>query len=371
MRAIEFLKEDLAPAATKKVGRDFNHLEDWVFAEPGGYKRAIKVLRDVTKSSKDVSHKWDGAPTVFWGREPNGQFRFVGNNNWGKPEGQSNSPEELKQFILSRGKGEDWRPAFADSMAALWPIFEAATPRDFRGYVYGDMLFHPGKPYQGLDGKLIFTPNETTYNVAVSSPTGQRMVGKKAAVAGHFILENFGDAKTSGQPFTEEKQFNSNKQLAVFSQNYVSHQPTIDKTVIDEIETLGSRQGKAIDDMLAPQPQFGYFRNSVYSFVNAQSQANQLDQINSDAFFAWLQKDAAKLKKIHARSQQFEGVLDSMFDLVRAVMTAKNSIIDQLDSAEGDITATTKGQPGGEGYMKVSDQTKLVPRHRWKPFRAD
>jgi hypothetical protein len=48
---------------------------------------------------------------------------------------------------MSRGKGEDWREKFASDMAALWPIFEAATPADWRGYVYGDILFHPGKSY--------------------------------------------------------------------------------------------------------------------------------------------------------------------------------------------------------------------------------
>jgi hypothetical protein len=33
------------------------------------------------------------------------------------------------------------------------------------------------------------------------------------------------------------------------------------------------------------------------------------------------------------------------------------------------ITATTGGKPGGEGY--VAGGSKLVPRDRWTPFRAD
>ena len=146
------VKED-APAP-KKVGREFNHLEDLVFTEPNGAKKAVDLLKSIAQDAKDVSIKWDGNPTVYWGREDNGQFRMVGKNNWGREEGASNSPEELKQFILSRGKGEDWREKFASDMASLWPIFEAATPADFRGYVYGDILFHPGQPQRITDADI-------------------------------------------------------------------------------------------------------------------------------------------------------------------------------------------------------------------------
>jgi len=58
-----------------------------------------------------------------------------------------------------------------------------------------------------------------------------------------------------------------------------------------------------------------------------------------------------------------------MFELVREIMAAKDEVIRELDGAGGDITATTGGKPGGEGY--VAGGAKLVPRDRWTPFRAD
>ena len=48
-------------------------------------------------------------------------------------------------------------------------------------------------------------------------------------------------------------------------------------------------------------------------------------------------------------------------------MAAKDHIIDQLDSAAADVKATTKGEPGGEGYVALGSKTKLVPRQRWQP----
>ena len=80
---------------------------------------------------------------------------------------------------------------------------------------------------------------------------------------------------------------------------------------------------------------------------------------------------SAKAAKIKAHSDTHPGVLDTLFELVREIMAAKDEIIRELDSAEGAITATTGGKPGGEGYVSGDDSVKLVPRDRWTPFRAD
>ena len=57
MRAFEFLTEAEAAPAPKKIGREFNHLEDLVFTEPGGAKRAVTVLKNLAQDAKDVSIK--------------------------------------------------------------------------------------------------------------------------------------------------------------------------------------------------------------------------------------------------------------------------------------------------------------------------
>jgi hypothetical protein len=371
MRFWEFLTEAEAPAP-KKVGREFNHLEDLVFTEPGGAKRAVAVLKGLAQDAQDVSIKWDGNPTVYWGREPNGQFRMVGKNNWGREEGASNSPDELKQFILSRGKGEDWREKFANDMASLWPIFEAATPAEFRGYIYGDILFHPGKPYQGADGKISFTPNQTTYSVNGTSEVGRRIAKAKISIAAHKHLDYFGDK--SGEDIADVEQFNKTPALLVFGQTYVSHQPAVNADNIDAIEKYTNKYGSMIDKLLAPQPGLSDLQTIIYTFVNSQSKAKALDALDHDTFFNWIKTSKVsipKQQKIIDLSNANPGALDGLFFLVREIMKAKNEIIAELDQAEGDITATTGGKPGGEGYMRTGDAVKLVPRDRWTPFRAD
>jgi len=367
MRAFEFLTEAEAPAP-KKVGREFNHLEDLVFTENNGVARAIKILKDMASPAKKIAIKWDGNPTVYWGRDEDGTFRMVGKNNWGREEGKSSSPQELAQFINSRGKGEEWRAKFAGDMAAMWPIFEAATPKDFRGYVYGDILFHPGKPYQGADGRISFTPNQTTYSVKGNSEDGRKLAAAEVAVAAHKVFEYFGDK--TGQDFTQPELFNGNPKLAVYGQTYVSHRPAVNADNLGKIEKL-SRNQEAINKFLTPVPGMGYLQSEIYTFVNNQAKAKQLDQINSEAFLNFVQKTPAKAAKITAHNNANPGVMDNLFELVREIMAAKNEVIAELDQAEGDITAHTGGKPGGEGYVSGDDSVKLVPRDRWTPYRAD
>ena len=363
----ESVNEDEAPAP-KKVGREFNHLEDLVFTEPNGAQRAITVLKDLASPATKISIKWDGNPTVYWGRDEDGTFRMVGKNNWGREEGKSSSPEELSQFIQSRGKGEEWRAKFAGDMAAMWPVFEAATPKDFRGYVYGDILFHPGKSYEGADGHISFTPNQTTYAVKATSPIGQRLGKAKISVAAHKIFSYFGDK--SGEDFDQPDIFGKTADLVVFGQTYVSHRPAVNADNLDKIAALAKNQ-QAINKFLTPVAGMGYLQNEIYTFVNNQAKAKQLDNINSQAFLNFVQKTPAKAAKIKAHSDANPGVLDNLFSLVSEIMAAKNEVIRELDQAEGDITATTGGKPGGEGYVSGKDSVKLVPRDRWTPFRAD
>ena len=61
MRFWEILTEAEAPAP-KKVGREFNHLEDLVFTEPNGAQRAIQILKDLAKPESKISIKWTATP---------------------------------------------------------------------------------------------------------------------------------------------------------------------------------------------------------------------------------------------------------------------------------------------------------------------
>ena len=252
----------------------------------------------------------------------------------------------------------------------MWSIFEAATPKDFRGYVYGDILYHPGKPYQGADGKLTFTPNQTTYSVKGASLIGRRLMKAKVAVAAHKKLEYFGDK--GGEDLKELAQFNGTPDLMLFGQTYVSHQPAVNADNLTAIEKVVHKSQHTINQFLTPLAGLSDLQNIIYTYVNARSREKKLDVLGSNDFFNWL-----KTSKVSVQKQQkivnhpHVAILGDMFFLVRELMRAKDEVIAELDQAEGDVTAHTGGTPGGEGYVRTKDSVKLVPRDRWTPFRAD
>ena len=115
-----------------KVGREYQHLEDLVFVKgSSGAIEAADTLDKLGSDSSDVAIKWDGYPTMYWGREPDGTFVLVGKNGWGR--NKSTSANNLQKFINSTGKGEDWRQRFAGEMAAIFDVMKSATDPNFRG----------------------------------------------------------------------------------------------------------------------------------------------------------------------------------------------------------------------------------------------
>lgn len=365
MRFQEF-RTVLTEAAT--VGREYNHLEDLVFVDgSAGAQKAADILEKLGTDSGDVAIKWDGNPTIYWGREPDGTFVLVGKNGWGR--NKSTSAQDLSRFIQNSGKGveeQPWRKDFGEEMAEVFEIVKSATPANFRGYVYGDLLYSPRKPFTQTDGAVEFEPNLVKYTVDMNSPLGERIANSKVGVVVHTKLEEFGSK--SAAPFTDVEDLNS-RDVVVLGQTYVTHQPKVDTSEVKKIRAFADKNAQTIDKFLAPVAGLSDMKNIIYTYVNQMTRTRQLKNIENN-FFDWLSKSkvsANKQAKIKAMHDASPRALPAIFGLVKQIMTVKDHIIDQLDSADADVKATTKGEKGGEGYVALGSKTKLVPRQRWQP----
>jgi hypothetical protein len=351
-----------------KVGREYQHLEDLVFVDGSeGANRAADILEKLGSDSDDVAIKWDGNPTIYWGREPDGQFVLVGKNGWGR--NKSTSAEDLSNFIQNSGKGveeEPWRKDFGEEMAEVFNIMKAATPPNFRGYVYGDLLYSPRKPFSTTDGAVEFEPNKVKYTVDTSSKLGSRIANSKVGVVVHTKLDEFGSKAST--PIKDVQELNSNDAV-VLGQTYVTHQPKVDTSEVKDIRAMAQRNAQAIDSFLAPVKGLSDMKNIIYTYVNHMTRTQQLKNIDS-GFFEWLSTSkvsANKQAKIKEMSEANPKALPAIFQLVKMIMQAKDHVIDQLDDADADVKATTAGEKGGEGYVALGSKTKLVPRTRWQP----
>ena len=362
MRFGEF-KQRLTEAA--KVGREYQHLEDLVIVDGSqGAKEAAEILNNLGTDASSVSVKWDGRIAIYWGRDTNGEFILVGKNGWGRRK--SNSAEDLRNFIASSGKGEDWREKLANDLGTVFSIMEKATPPNVRGFYFGDLLYYPGDPYQKTDAGIVFTPNKVTYTVDPNSQLGKRIAQSTVGVVAHLHYDEFGSS--AGEPVDNVQGLNS-RSVVVLGPTYVPHQPKVDKSSVKEIEALANKYGSAIDSLLAPQQGLSDMKQILYTYVNYMSKTQQLDNLNQ-GFATWLEQSKVspnKQVKIKQMLQSNYAAFNAIFELVSKIMTIKNDLIDQLDAAPADVKASTKGETGGEGYIDIASKTKLVPRHRWQP----
>jgi hypothetical protein len=353
--------QDIKP--TSKVGREFQHLEDLVFIEGSrGAKFAVDVLENLAKDTSDVMVKWDGIPTIFWGRNPLGEFVMVNKNAWGKKECTTSAM--LESFILGTGNNEPWRVEFAQGLTAIWDILESQTPSDFRGYTFGDLLFSPAIPVSITNETVEFTPNKVTYRIDSNSALGKKVANAKVGIAAHSLHSSFGDA--TGQSVTQ--QFES-AELIVFAQTRSSGKVVIENNQLAALKQKLSENTTIIDSFLEPFYGLSDMSRIIYTYVNQMSRANKLHQIK-ESFFDWLatsKVSTTKQARIVELSSNNPHGLKVILELVTEIMEIKNNIIAQLDETTVDITAYTLNETGGEGYIMLDEKVKLVARHRWKP----
>ena len=351
-----------------KVGREYQHLEDLVFVKGSkGAQEAADILEKMGNDSSDIAIKWDGNPTIYWGREPDGTFVLVGKNGWGK--NKSTSSQDLSRFIQNSGKGveeEPWRKDFGKEMAEVFELMKSATPPSFRGYVYGDLLYSPRKPFTAIKGAVEFEPNKVKYTVDTNGPLGERIANSKVGVVVHTKLDEFGSKAAT--PFKDVQELNS-RDVVVLGQTYTTHQPKVDTAEVKSIRATADKNAQLIDNFLAPVKGLSDMKNIIYTYINHMTRTQQLKNIEN-GFFDWLSASKVstnKQAKIAAMNDASPKALPAIFSLVKQIMAAKDHIIDQLDDANADVKATTKGEKGGEGYVALGSKTKLVPRTRWQP----
>jgi len=356
------------------------HPEDDVFmAGVPGIKKAIGRLKQVVADSRPLTVKFDGKPAVMFGRNEQGQLMFTDKPRFVAKgyNGRALSPGELKNVLMSRTKeGADMaaREAYADMLSGLWPVFEAAIPKSFRGYIWGDLMWS-NRPSL-IQGRYVFEPNTVRYSVDSKSPFGVAIESSRVGVAvHHYYPLNSEDPEL----LTKLPNYNAKSGLLMFLPDIpVPPKLAIDKNRLINLEELVNRGNvqKSITALLNPtvlrQYEISDFPDLMIQFVNfraAQPDAFQGDM--AQAFVEWVTTNTDRLKisdnkrehimdHLEANQEAFDLIINIFFE----IMYLKDSLVAQADTDASGIMATRGENPGGEGYVytKDGDQFKLVNR---------
>jgi len=166
--------------------KHLTHLEELILTDKkDGALRAINYLEALTQildsdtpRAVNSTVKYDGAPAVILGSDPNGKF-FVGSKSvFNKIPKINYSVDDIKQNHAST-------PGLVDKLVQTFVHFKNLR---FNSVYQGDFLFDDEiKEINDIDGvqHVIFKPNTIVYAVPAASEEGQKILNSQIGVVFH------------------------------------------------------------------------------------------------------------------------------------------------------------------------------------------
>jgi len=384
---IEFITED--------KNTHLEHLEDEIINNGSkGARTSIEFLKSIKKmlqggkGGSNVSVKWDGAPAIFAGTNPeNGRF-FVGTKSI------FNATPKINYTVsdISRNHGG----ALANKLVVA---LKYLPKLGIRGVLQGDLLFtSDDKKGAVVNGEksIVFTPNTITYAVPVASTSmynrirsakigiifhtsysGKTMKGLKASFGASvgglrqnsnvfFDDARYKQAEDPGLSKGEEKRFNAIIRMAEGS--IYKAGAFIDKIKKDQGPLSLGVQLKTF---------FNTYIRSGTKIGNAKALTN-----NFEVYFRDKIKKEIKDKKTDKAKQKYEEILEAGMKILRpnrqglyfaiasyiTLQTAKSMLLSKLNGIQsiGSFMRTSNGYKvtSPEGYVAINkgSAVKLVDR---------
>ena len=380
MKLIEFLAETIMLNELATIGREYQHIEDMMIVNgAAGAEFALRELMNIESNPKSLNIKWDGSAAVYWGREPNGTFIFAPKAQWEK--GLKLSKQSLQNEIETTGKikaGQDaadfirLRKALSAEWARVHDEFERATPKTFRGYLWADVMFLR-TPSKNTQGNYEFKPNKVDYFIAPHSYLGERIEdGAEIMVAVHGKFRKFGEAadKMKHASDAEIAKLNEmNKRVITLPIQHptapIEKNPSIEKLII-----FVKNHSAEIDEIANyTELKFSGFKKIMYDYSIARGKSH-----GTLTFDKWL--DTSKLsenqKAVIRKNIMPKTAFTLFWKLFDTIHLAKLHTLDKLHKSHGQeqhgklgLSAATNGNPGGEGFAKVTPAgaVKLINPH--------
>jgi hypothetical protein len=168
------------------VNKHLTHLEELILTnKKEGAERAInyltsmaQVLDSDTPKSVNTNIKYDGAPAVVVGKDPNGNF-FVGSKS------VFNATPKINYSIEDIKKNHSQAPGLVDKLVQT---FVHLKDSNIDSVYQGDFLFDQEiKETNTIDGEehVIFKPNTIVYAIPTDSEEGQKVLNAEVGIVFH------------------------------------------------------------------------------------------------------------------------------------------------------------------------------------------
>jgi len=359
-----------------KANTHLTHLEELVLTQgPKGYEMARSFLLELLEELKGnvdsrvkTSVKWDGAPAIFAGVNPeNGKF-FVGTKSiFNKVPKINYTPEDVQ-----RNHGH--APGLVDK---LTKALQYLPPLGIQKILQGDFMFDDEMISTiDVDGEphYAFKPNTITYAAPVNSKLGQEIAESKFGIVFHTTY----DSLDSGASFGADVS-GLNKVPGVWVDDAYFTDDTGTVTLTEDEETKVKELVSAADRVNEKIDYEGLPMDLLNIYINSEIKGGQFLEDPEKSYLGFkrwysgrLEKRIDKLKsekgKIRAtqKGQEMLAAFDdkqedilNLFRVSRLLFEAKNIFISKynnavyntkhfIDDGSGDLVASNP-----EGYVAV------------------
>ena len=372
------------------------HIEDIILTQgyQGGravidyYKGLLVTLQGTSVNPVQVSVKWDGAPAVVCGINPdNGKF-FVGTKS---VFAQSAKINYTKNDIAKNHGTDDLGQKLLKCLVHLKKI-------NIQGVVQGDLLFTEDdlsrKPIAGKQ-HIVFTPNTITYAVEEGTDIAKQIEAAKVGIIFHttYTGDTLGDMEASAgadvESFSKSPDVffdNATYKDVSGSAKFTKEQTAFFMQQIDNLEKLLNAVPRNLSDMFRGNQDFvPYFQMFINDQVRQGKLPTNVNQFLNDfkKFYAGrMQQQIAGLKAQKALALRQEKMkqmpqflnrlkrpLQAMLSFYKRTQSLKAFILQKMNQAMqiGSFSQTDNGlevtEP--EGFVavdKTGGAVKLVDR---------
>ena len=394
MKFTEFLTE------SKKEGANLHleHIEDEVLNRGvNGARDAINFLQSLrdmlaghAESRVNLTTKWDGAPAVFCGINPdNGKF-FVGTKGVFNANPKLNyTDEDIDNNHPSEGLN-----------AKLKIALRYLPKLGIKGVLQGDMMFAKGdiqdKTIDGVD-YITFQPNTIVYAVPADSKLAQSMRAAQMGIVFHtsYTGKTFSDMKASFN--IDIKNLTTTKDVWFRDAYFVdaSGTATFTEAETKELNGILSTAGRTFQTINSLNLNRISVNDTILTYIKTFNNTKVREGLkikdtraHTAELIRWveakLNKDVADAKKAETKQKRvkekteimrfFNGAardLKAIFDLMNLLVNAKNMIVkklQQMKQVTGSFLRTDDGYKvtNPEGFVAVDklkgNAVKLIDR---------
>ena len=372
------------------------HIEDIVLTDgyTGGqavidyYRGLLVTLQGTSVQPLKVSVKWDGAPAVVCGTNPDNGKWFVGTKSVFAQTPKIN----YTKSDIARNHGTD------DLGQKLLKCLVHIKKLNIQGVVQGDLLFTEDdltrKPIGGKQN-IIFTPNTITYAVEEGTDIAKQIEVAKVGIIFHTTYVGESLTNMDAQAGADVQSFTKNPSVFFDNASYKdvsgSAKFTKEETAkfmqqIDNLEKLLVNIPRNLSDMFKGNqdfvPYFQMFINDQVKQGNLPSNANQFvlgfrkfyaDRMQQQIAGLKAQKALAlrqqKMKDMPTFLNRLKRPLQAMLNFYKQTQAMKSLVLQKMNQAMqiGSFSQTENGlevtEP--EGFVAVDKQggaVKLVDR---------